>query len=280
MYIRSGHADSVGDEPQLSPLPFVDHPELPPVAQAQVSGVGIHAPNLVLELLFGEFVSRFVYAFPECPPFVVPVAHFARSLAFARTLTPGDIVDVFFADGATVERHHGRVLAPPALEPDPYNSIVVEFTDDQSIGRLQPWEIIFPEEPGPAECAVMRMCATLGETIEKVVEEADKQIRSCRSERALTACIHRAEAPMDLALIVERLKKNYYATAQSVLADVLQLEKVAAVVGTGIAAARAAIATLTPMIRFAAEKEGLIVPGLSTDDEQCSSSSSSTSEYS
>jgi hypothetical protein len=253
VYLRTGHAESGGDVVAA----FVDRPEMPPVASAEVHSVGVRATDLVLGLRFAAFASDVVFPVPECPPFVVPAEHFARSLAFARGLVPGDIVDVFFADGESIERHHGLVLAPPELEPDPYNSVVVEFTDDGMIGRLQPWEIIFPEEPGPEEAAMMRMCAALAESVAMVAEDADEQIRVCRSGDALAACAQSAEAPMDLALIVERLRKGYYATVMSLIADVRQIEKVAAVLGTGAAAAREVVETLTPMIRAAAEKEGL-----------------------
>jgi hypothetical protein len=262
VYLRTGHAAYIGTKRPAIVPPFVDHPELPPVARAQVRSVGLCPPDLIIELSFGGFTVALAYPVPECPPFLVPEAHFARSLEFARKLAVDDIVDVFFADGAT----RGRVIAPPVLEPDPYDSIEVEFTDDETSGQLQPWEILFPEKPGQDECAMMRMCASLSDMFAKMAQEAEEQIQFCRSERALAICARRAEAPMDLTLIAERLRKNYYATPQSLLADVRQLGSVATVLGTGIEAARSVVATVTPMIRSAAEKEGLTIAGLSDNE--------------
>jgi hypothetical protein len=274
-YLRTGHRDwlSKCDLPDFVP-PYVMHPELPPISYASVINIDFFLTHVLLELSFDDFVARVPYHVPPCPPFIVSDHHFARSVDYARHLNVGQIVTAYCRQEKAIVEHCAKVMEPPSLDPDPYDSIKVVFTDDNTHGNLQPWELLFEKKPDRKESAAMQMCQRLLGDVRTMIEDQKFAIvKRCRSLEWRKTCLRCGCQPMDLVLIADRLEHNYYATPASILMDVVQLERTTAAAKRGVHAGRMAAERLIPRIEAMAAKVGLPLSGdlLNGDEFEISS---------
>jgi hypothetical protein len=259
-YLRNGHLDwarQLGFEELRTPIEIKRN--LGVVSYARLTKVEFVLSHLLLSLNFGDFTAKVPYPVPECPPFIASAARFQHSLDYAGGLRKGDIVQVIFQDDEVgLKNFHAKVTEPPRISPDPYNSVKVIFQDDYTRGKLQPWELVFKDEPGDEERAASALCAEISPELEEMLENEEfAEVRNCRSAQWGHACLGARCRPVDLELIAARVDNRYYVTVESLLDDIRQLVMNTEIMGRGENAAKTIAEILVPRIEELARQEGI-----------------------
>jgi hypothetical protein len=192
-----------------------------------------------------------------------------------RKLKKGNVVEVELDDDGTTRVFHAAVKDLTSdWAHDPYNCIRVAFLDDDTRGYVQPWELIFDEEQTPGEIKMLQLSEYfLGEIRQVSNVRMYGSFQNCRSPENQKRLIREARFPSDLQLIAQRLENSYYATVESLIADVRQIGHNAKSLGQKTDVAKGLVSKLVRRIgEFARQLEMPIRETLETSDDSRGSS--------
>jgi WD40 repeat protein len=233
-YSRKGHLEWIEDCQLLQHTPpYEVQGGLAEIAFADVASLEPAITHLIVKLQFDDFTAFIDYPVPQCPPFITSEAHFHRSLNYIRKLRVGSVVEMEFDEDGTPKLFKAVLegLSPDWKE-NPYNCTRVKFLDDQTHGSVPPWDLLFDEEQTPAETKMMQLSeSVLAEVRQISLTSVYRGFLNCRSAEQRKRLLRESRFPSDLKLIVERLQNCYYATVESLIADVRQMASNAKLLG-------------------------------------------------
>lgn len=258
VYIRQGHLEMLKDElPMLTGeksniKPSIDNEELwPPIAAFEICEVThgkfscvINMKRLQLnenisflanmknvddlEICDTEPIRTLDYPIGNATAFLILADQYAVTVdCFEKKMKNGDDVEVFFKKGDSEKKYTGKVLEKIDSSPEDftyYNSISMDWGDDfGDDGLYSPWEIysvnqkvvytplISKRDP------ILQSCA---KGVEKVLEFAQKRVRSLRPFFKQPFFVRGIVYPSDFGLIKRRLSNNMYRNIISLQFDI------------------------------------------------------------
>jgi hypothetical protein len=228
IYLRKGH-QAWGKKCMLLefPPPYMLRHSLPCFVRAIVSNMQFIVSHFIITLDFDDFKAKVAYPVPECFPFLVSATHFKASMSYMTTLSVGDIVCVDLEEKGVLKEFRARVAGfSNNWTENPFDSVIVTFCDDNTKGRLQPWELKFQVgELNKDLMKMMQICEFLANTVRDFAQKREyNEFRECRSEKVLRVLVSEGKMPMDLTLLRERLENCYYVALEGIIHDIEMLK--------------------------------------------------------
>jgi hypothetical protein len=171
------------------------------------------------------------YCIESSPFFMIPLAMFETAMNVFCGISNGDIIKVCFRKYGNDVQYSGQILSK-SWKTGLYESLEVQWKDGDEIDWVSPWELSFwngatPYEDGPPHGLFANQC----KSVRRVLEAArgSRPVRSLFKQcRFMPGVLH----PVDLGLILRRLRNGFYRHNSALKFDVSAFESVQKVVAS------------------------------------------------